>query len=59
MDGTKVLCKSGPHNCEWLNRIRWVRDKSEHYELHVVEDGIQVRLGEITVWGVTADHIMD
>lgn len=59
MDGVKVLSKSGRHKREWRNRLRWVRDKSEDYELHVVEDGLEVRLGKRTVWGVTTDHIMD
>lgn len=58
VDGTKVLSKSGRHKHEWRNRLRWRRKKSEDYELHVVEDGIEVRLGEKTVWGIAADHIM-
>lgn len=59
VDGIKVLSRSGPHSYEWRNRLRWMRDKREDYELHVMEDGVQVRLGEKTVWGVTPDHIMD
>lgn len=33
--------------------------KSNDYKLHVVDDGVEVRLGGKTVWGVTTDHPME
>lgn len=54
MDGECVLAKSGRHKWEWLNRSPWRRRKDERYEVHVVEDGLEVRLGERTVWGATS-----
>ena len=53
MDGIFVPSKSGPFKKEWMNRFPWRRGKNNDYELHVNDDGMEVRLGEKTVWGVT------
>ena len=53
MTGIFVPSKSGPFKKEWMNRFPWRRGKNNDYELHVKDDGMEVRLGEKTVWGVT------
>ena len=53
VDGICVLSKSGPFKREWMNRFPWRRRKNNDYELHVKDDGMEVRLGEKTIWGVT------
>ena len=56
MDGTTVLSKSGPYTWDWLNRRPWTRPTDDGYELHVTDDGMEIRLGEETVWGVNAEE---
>lgn len=58
MDGTRVLSKSGRFSREWMNRFPWRWSRNMSYELHVKDDGIEVRLGERVLWGVTADDMM-
>ena len=58
LDGACVLEKSGPYKREWMNRFPWRRRKDSDYQLHVQDDGMEVRLGERTIWGVTADDMM-
>ena len=53
VDGICVLSKSGPFKREWMNRFPWRRRKNNDYELHVKDNGMEVRLGEKTIWGVT------
>ena len=61
MDGIKVISESGrkyevkPEKKKWLqNPLKALgkRKKSEEYELHVVADGIEMRLGEEVVWAI-------
>ncbi|CAN0071047.1 unnamed protein product [Laminaria digitata] len=59
VDGTCVLSKSGPFKREWMNRFPWRRRKNNDYQLHVKDDGMEVRLGGKRVWGVSADEMMD
>ena len=58
VDGTTVLSKSGQFKWEWLNRLPWTRPKDDGYEVHATETGMEVRLGERTVWGITAEEWM-
>ena len=55
MDGTRVLSRSGRFSREWMNRFPWRRRKNNSYELHVEDDGMEVRLGEKVVWGLVAE----
>lgn len=58
VDGTKVCGECG-RKCE--KRKKWMtnplkafsrRKKSDKYELHVVGDGIEARLGKELVWAI-------
>ena len=57
VDGIKVISESGyiyedGMRMKTTNPLKafWRRRKSEDYELHVVGDGIEVRLGNRMVW---------
>eukprot|EP00904_Undaria_pinnatifida_P008318 jgi/Undpi1/4616/HiC_scaffold_18.g07970.m1 len=52
VDGTNVLSKSGRFAFDWMNHLPWQRPTDDGYEVHVVQDGIEVRLGERVVWGM-------
>lgn len=46
------MSRSGPHSWEWMNRFSF-RKKNPGYELHIIENGVEVRLDSKKVWGVT------
>lgn len=65
VDGVKVISESGrkyevkPQKKKWFtNPLKALkaafarRKKSNEYELHVVEDGIEIRLGKELVWAI-------
>ena len=52
VDGICVLSKSVPFKREWMNRFPLRRGKNDDYKLHVKDDGMEVHLGEKTIWGV-------
>eukprot|EP00904_Undaria_pinnatifida_P008324 jgi/Undpi1/4621/HiC_scaffold_18.g07975.m1 len=52
VDGTNVLSKSGRLAFDWMNHLPWQRPTDDGYEVHVVQNGIEVRLGERVVWGM-------
>ena len=56
VDGTMVLSKSGRLAWDWMNRLPWMRPRDEGYQVHVTDAGIEVRLEEKAVWGITADE---
>ena len=39
-----------------MNRLPWKRPRDEGYQVHVTDAGIEVRLVEQAVWGITADE---
>eukprot|EP00904_Undaria_pinnatifida_P008313 jgi/Undpi1/4611/HiC_scaffold_18.g07965.m1 len=59
VDGTTVLSKSGKMAWDWMNRLPWTRPRDDGYEVHVTDVGIEVRLGERKIWGVTANDLQD
>lgn len=59
VDGVKVFSESGRKHekkrNKWLrNPLKYLtkRRKSKDYELHVVEDGMEVRLDNEVVWAI-------
>ena len=56
VDGATVLSKSGRLEPDWMNRLPWMRPTDEGYQVHVTESGMDVRLGERTVWGIKANE---
>lgn len=68
LDGVKVISESGrKYEGKQLDKRKWVRNplklftwerrKSDQYELHVVHDGMEVRLGAEVAWTTRADGV--
>ena len=57
IDGTTVLRKTSPQNDRTWRKKFWDRVKGRKrpkgdYEMHLVSDGFEVRLGGAVIWGV-------
>lgn len=59
MDGRNVISRSGPRTIDFFNRFPFAkrRKDSGKYEVHVTEEGLDVRSEGRHVWGIRADDI--
>lgn len=57
MDNKCVISKAGHRRLEWMNRFPWQRRKDDGYELRATGDGLEVKRGGKTIWGLTASDL--